>query len=328
LQGNDDNEHAVNDKLSQNMHLEELDGPKKHVEEGMIISQQDYISRLHELKDEIKRAWHSEDRVTSLKLSIKVARLLTDTLASQFYPTLFVLATDVMDMLGDLVWERVRLKAEFDENGKSICSLQDNFEASKICMDAKETCYNWFCKISSIRELLPRIYLELAILPCWRFLVDRPFDSLQRLVMMTRGISDPLASAYCRLYIVHRAHKLPQCELVVLMRATQEKLLLSLIEPTIEYNMKMIFKFSYQNVKTPVENIIMGMELGKIQSDLFGKFQCVSIVLHHLLKELPSDVVCSNGVKILDLVEFNNDYSFDQVILPLAHHFAVLQLFV
>lgn len=52
-------------------------------------------------------------------------------------------------------------------------------------------------------------YLELAILPCWRFLLDQPVDSLRRLVMMTRGLGDPVASAYCRLYMAHCAQKLP-----------------------------------------------------------------------------------------------------------------------
>lgn len=56
-------------------------------------------------------------------------------------------------------------------------------------------------------------YLELAILPCSHFLLERPVDSLQRLVGMTRGIADPLASAYCRLYLVHRAQKLPQFDI-------------------------------------------------------------------------------------------------------------------
>lgn len=52
-------------------------------------------------------------------------------------------------------------------------------------------------------------YLELALLPCWRFLVDQPLNSLRRLVMMTRGLADPLASAYCRLYMAHCMRKLP-----------------------------------------------------------------------------------------------------------------------
>lgn len=46
-----------------------------------------------------------------------------DTSILQFYPTLFVLAMDIMDMLGDMVWERIMWKAEFAENGTRLCSL-------------------------------------------------------------------------------------------------------------------------------------------------------------------------------------------------------------
>ncbi|PWA79404.1 hypothetical protein CTI12_AA113720 [Artemisia annua] len=61
------------------------------------VNQQEYIRRLHELKDEIRRSWNSDDCVISSKLSIKVAWLLMDTCVAQFYPTVFVPATDVMD---------------------------------------------------------------------------------------------------------------------------------------------------------------------------------------------------------------------------------------
>lgn len=55
------------------MNLEELEDPEKCTEEGVkVITRQEYISRLHELKDEINRAWCANDRVTSLKLAIKV----------------------------------------------------------------------------------------------------------------------------------------------------------------------------------------------------------------------------------------------------------------
>lgn len=55
------------------MHLEELDDPQKFADEGVkVITGKEYVSRLHELKDEINRSWRAEDRVTSLKLSIKV----------------------------------------------------------------------------------------------------------------------------------------------------------------------------------------------------------------------------------------------------------------
>lgn len=64
---------AVYEKSSTSTHLEELEDPEKYAEEGVkVITRQEYVSRLHELKDEINRAWCANDRVTSLKLSIKV----------------------------------------------------------------------------------------------------------------------------------------------------------------------------------------------------------------------------------------------------------------
>lgn len=321
----------VNDS-SVDVHLEEIDDHKKFSESVMVVSQLEYISRLHELKDEITHAWHNNDRVTSLKLSIKVARLLMDTTVLQFYPTLFALATDVMDLLGDMVWERVRQKAEYAEDGTFICSLPDNFGSTSICDDAKETCYNWFCKIGSIRELLPRIYLELAILPCWQFLVDQPVKCLQRLVMMTRGIADPLSLAYCHLYMVHCAQKLPEHDVgylitgindlkhlltcTVSLQQTRQRvssedgnLPISLMEPTIEYMMKFIFK---DLSETRVQDILLGLGLGRDQSDLFGECSCTSIIIHHLLKELPSGIICSSAMDILHLIECNDDCSFNQ----------------
>jgi len=64
---------SVHEKSSTTMHFEELDNPQKFADEGVkTITWQEYVSRLHELKDEITRSWLAEDRVTSLKLSIKV----------------------------------------------------------------------------------------------------------------------------------------------------------------------------------------------------------------------------------------------------------------
>ncbi|KAI3675626.1 hypothetical protein L1987_85217 [Smallanthus sonchifolius] len=263
-------------------------------------------------------------------LSIKVAMLLMDTCVAQFYPTLFVLATDIMDMLGDMVWERIREKAEFADDGTKICTLSDDFEANSVCLEAKETCNNWFRKIASIHELLPRIYLELAIFPCWRFLRNDVMDNLMRMVMMIRGIADPLASAYCRFFLIHCAQKLPQRDAghlvtcisdqklilrqIVSMKETKygnflgdHKLLISLMEPTIEYTMRCIFKDSNQ-----VADMIVRLELGKSPSELHGKVPWISIILHYLLKKLPTEVVCSNALEILHLVDCSSDFSFDQ----------------
>ncbi|XP_043688479.1 VPS35 endosomal protein-sorting factor-like isoform X2 [Telopea speciosissima] len=312
------------------MHLEELDDPQKEAEADVkIITRQEYVSRLHELKDEISHAWRAEDRVTALKLSIKVARLLMDTSVLQFYPTVFVLVTDVLDILGDMVWERIKRKAEYADDGTMICSLPDDFEASDVCSDAKETCNNWFCKIGSIRELLPRIYLELAIFCCWRFLHDRPWENLKRLVMMMRGLADPLASAYCHLYLARCAQKLPPHNIgylvtcindikvrIILGRESMNgnssedrKMSVSLFEPAIGWIIKCLLKDTDQ---MRLGDVLVELGLRPNVANPSVDFPCISVVLHHLLEELPAEVISSNALEIMQLIERSEDYSFDK----------------
>uniref|UniRef100_A0A7C9AE96 Uncharacterized protein n=1 Tax=Opuntia streptacantha TaxID=393608 RepID=A0A7C9AE96_OPUST len=313
-------------------HLDELEDPQGSADEdAKFVTQQEYIARLIDMKSEIAHAWHADDHVKSLKLTVKVARLLRDTALLQFYPTLFGLVTDILGMLGDMVWERIKHKAEFSEDGLQIHSLREDFGPSDVCSDAKETCHNWFCKIGSIRELLPRIYLELAILPCWRFLRDDTDDILPRLVAMMRGLGDPLASAYCHLYLAYCAQKLAPREKGYLITSirnmslvmtpiisskeaaddksyVRNQVLVRLMEPPVEYIMKCIFKDQHQQAS----DVLLELGLGRNPAGLLGKYSCVSVILHHLLKELPPEIVDSNAVMILDLIEGSADVSFDQ----------------
>lgn len=60
--------------------------------------------------------------------------------------------------------------------------------------------------------------------------------------------------------------------------------------------------------------MLVDLGLGRNQVELFGNIPYVSVVLHHLLKELPIELVCSYAVEILHVIKSSNDDSFDQVL--------------
>ncbi|KQS39467.1 uncharacterized protein Dere_GG12848, isoform B [Drosophila erecta] len=179
--------------------LEQLDhfddGSMRHM---MDLTQQEYIQRFEQLKQELIQSWHNDQRVKALKIAIQCAKMLADTTVLQFYPSQYVLITDILDVFGKLVYERLRAKASGDP-AASAATLEREREA------ARDTCQNWFYKIASIRELLPRLYLELSIFKCYEFLSssrDEYERILQRLTHQLRGIADPLVSTYARCYLV------------------------------------------------------------------------------------------------------------------------------
>ncbi|XP_028813677.1 VPS35 endosomal protein-sorting factor-like isoform X2 [Denticeps clupeoides] len=186
---------AVSEKVR--TRLEELDDLEEGSQKELLnLSQQDYINRIEELNQSLKEAWATDQKVKALKIVIQCSKLLSDTSVIQFYPSKFVLITDILDTFGRLVYERIW----------SMCSdphpLPETFSAEDVNDTAKETCLNWFFKIASIRELIPRLYVEAAIFKCNRFLSRSGIqDTLPRLTSMIRGIGDPLVAVYARAYL-------------------------------------------------------------------------------------------------------------------------------
>ncbi|XP_052903515.1 VPS35 endosomal protein sorting factor-like isoform X2 [Anopheles moucheti] len=184
--------------------LEQLDDFEEgSVRQMLDLSQQEYVVKIEQLNHELVQAWNQDQRVKALKIAIQCSKLLSDTSVIQFYPSKFVLITDILDIFGRLVYDRLRTKADYVHPGtREMTSLPENFTPDMVPESAKETCQNWFYKIASIRELLPRLYVEIAILRCYSFLAQDEFGlALRRLTKMIRGIGDPLVAVYARCYL-------------------------------------------------------------------------------------------------------------------------------
>eukprot|EP00301_Raphidiophrys_heterophryoidea_P006104 c12495_g1_i1.p1 GENE.c12495_g1_i1~~c12495_g1_i1.p1 ORF type:complete len:1006 (-),score=282.13 c12495_g1_i1:1509-4526(-) len=179
--------------------LEELEDPSKESDrEFKMMSMKEYISHLENLNAELKVAWRGEERVKSLRIAIQCAKLLGDTSVAAFYPSMFVLVTEILDTFGQLVYQRIRIRSK----ELSGVELKDDFTSEDVHPDARETCRNWFFKVASIRELVPRLYVEMALVPCYRFLTTKDHHAiLARLGSMMRGVSGTLVSIYLRAYL-------------------------------------------------------------------------------------------------------------------------------
>eukprot|EP00908_Phaeocystis_cordata_P013604 Transcript_2467.p1 GENE.Transcript_2467~~Transcript_2467.p1 ORF type:complete len:958 (-),score=551.03 Transcript_2467:62-2863(-) len=183
--------------------LEQLEQAENSADESRVVrlTQQELVTRVDKLNMELGKAWEAEERVRALKIAIQVSKMLGDTNFPQFYPTVFVLVTEMLDNFGELVYERVHAKGEAP--GKK---LRPDFAPSDVLEEGVETTKNWFYKVASIRELVPRFYVELAILKCYRLLLPAPqiVGNVRRMIQMVRGMGEPLCATYARSYLVHK----------------------------------------------------------------------------------------------------------------------------
>lgn len=105
---------TISDKVKHR--LEQLDDFEDgSVHQMLDLTQQEYVARIEQLNHELVHAWHADHRVKALKIAIQCSKLLADTSVMQFYPSQFVLITDILDIFGNLVYERLRIKAEYYE---------------------------------------------------------------------------------------------------------------------------------------------------------------------------------------------------------------------
>ena len=139
--------------------LEALEAASKGIR-TVEMSQADYEQRIRTLNRALSNAWESGHRVASLKIAIQCAKLLGEDRVPTFYPSAFVLVTEILDSFGTLVFSR--LKAIADDEHRRISGplsaagkkaamppgLPEDFIAADVGSEARETAKNWMYKVS------------------------------------------------------------------------------------------------------------------------------------------------------------------------------------
>lgn len=215
------------------------------------LSYDDYFKKLEVMAQSLREHWAEDQRVRALKVAIQLAKLLAETSQLKLYPKKYKVITDLLDEFGQLVYIRIHSMANLtaDHQDASRHSMDDHKKGNRPVSDhdqrnsktnlytdqqieeqerlararelAKDTCRNWFLKVASIRELVPRFYTELSILKTCDILVQRSqpghkvktttedhhleeqlfSQSLRRLTKAAWGLGDPIVALHARAYL-------------------------------------------------------------------------------------------------------------------------------
>ncbi|KAK9884014.1 hypothetical protein WA026_004949 [Henosepilachna vigintioctopunctata] len=307
------NQNSVVDKVQHR--LEQLDWCEETFKKKLELTQAEYIGRIDMLNKELVSAWNSEQRVKAVKIVIQCAKLLADTDIMSFYPSKFVLITEILDIFGHFVYDRLKHIAETKTGSNKVYKLPENFTPDMISDSAKETCLNWFHKIASIRELVPRLYVELAIIRSYSFLSTKEGpDTLFRITKMINGIGNPLAAIYARCYLCKIAQTVPNCN--------SNSCVLENLQYIIEnhhhlFNQGMnaaikreeISIHKYLDLYTPALDFIMEIIVNDATDDILDKIfnQCLqkgrsSLILNTILSVFKPSYVSNRTVEFLEMI--------------------------
>eukprot|EP01062_Namystynia_karyoxenos_P016788 TRINITY_DN16182_c0_g1_i1.p1 TRINITY_DN16182_c0_g1~~TRINITY_DN16182_c0_g1_i1.p1 ORF type:complete len:982 (+),score=374.39 TRINITY_DN16182_c0_g1_i1:91-3036(+) len=177
-------------------------------EQTSYYTQKDLISHIEGFATELEQSWARGEKVKALRIVIQACKMLCTVRCPAMYPSLFVLVAKVLDTFGHLVFERIYQRAV---ESAQVRRLPPGFDAADISHEAKDMCQNWFFKVASIRELIPRVMVEMALWRCHRFVVagNRFFSTtLERFARQCRGVGDTLIAHHMRFYLIRKGTQL------------------------------------------------------------------------------------------------------------------------
>ena len=144
--------------------IDQLETDKKDYD---VVTVGEFVSKMETTKKEMLQKWDKEDKVGTLRIIIQATKILNDVSTPKFYCHKFILISDFLDRFSTLVYERI-LKLSFGNKNHIDFS---NINPTIGSQTAKDVCSNWIMKCCCIRELLPRIYIDISFLGIFKFII-------------------------------------------------------------------------------------------------------------------------------------------------------------
>ncbi|KAL0222218.1 hypothetical protein RCL1_002072 [Eukaryota sp. TZLM3-RCL] len=275
--------------------------------------------KLTEMKYEVSEAWERGDMVKALKVVIQSVKLLPSlsSTSPSSVPHMLLLITEVLDTFSDLVFQRIKSKAaSLVKQINPSVKFPELFSCSDVPDMAKVIASNWIGKISSVRELLPRVMIEASAIKLYPFLIsrDRLPRIFERLVKQVRGFSDPIASLFGRAYICRIAQEeFPDCAQSLSGLALND-LILTFNTSSVPINHEMT------TFLIPlIECMCFGLKSGDVAlfdfSRLFKKCLKNDLslpIISTIFSSFPADHVIKDAPLVLSFIEKNiSNFSFE-----------------
>ena len=259
------------------------------------VTVQEFIVDLEAKHNEIIASWNNNDRVQSLKIVIQCLKSLSDTSAIEFYPLKFILVLDVLESFVQLV-------------GKRLEAISPDFPES-VSEETQEVAKNWFFKILSIRELVPRFYLQCAFMRFDEFFKDfKTNDTFELLSATIRGMGNPILSAYSRMFFMKCVGNSDDASVENTDKSFQEisTVLSSLSEDKPKTYEKITYEDYIELFKPSVSWLVMLFLKFQTENKIMKTFKNISdekssiIVLECFLNLLPSTIISGNTKLIVE----------------------------
>lgn len=146
-----------------------------------------YLKIVQEMKKELKTKWAKQDKVACLQVSIQACKLLHDTSNAKFHAVKFGYVMEIVEEFGINVFERIKRLSFPGLTEERVKELNiSDLRGANIPESAQEICKNWINKISSIRELIPRLIIETTLLRLY-FFIDNGVNAQKVLKRLARS---------------------------------------------------------------------------------------------------------------------------------------------